>query len=297
MKAEYLEQKRSFANFNIFIKDNGQDISNSIYIGRAFGLFSGADLICSFPMYPKNHSHFQDYKDSLRLLLAEYGDVKKIAIYQCNFTRKYFALRLSNRAKYCLTSRLNSLINGMMYDLELPHSAINMYFEDETERHSIGSVFLNRDKFEFIPIICFNNDLFTQEVKIACVPICSFLGDGDYTEGYWYTSNEEGSRELLLKIFPKQRAYGRQIKKISYHYDKQVERTKEALKLFSKECYLINGRMVKKTLIIGDSINFDWFGQEHGFFLNGDQGQLLRFIPDSTSNKEILKAYEVHSLG
>lgn len=287
----YYEFKRSAANFNISIDDSEKDLSRSVFVGLGFGVFLKDRLVCAFPKYPNDASMFESYKEALSTLSTINLSFKKIALYQFIKNKQYFAVKGSNRSKYMLANRLKCLSQGQEHDLHCAKSQIKVYFEDTNSFFNVGSLDKVGKHFSFIPVIVFNHGLFSPELQALCIPILSFLGKGDYMCGNWVIQQYTSNRMLLVDYFPKHMRYGREIRQVIYSDELKLLSRKYNYTLNRDEAYLIGERWIKKSLFYGDAINFDWFGQEHGFYLKDNNDQTQRFLSDTVSDKSTVMTF------
>ncbi|MDD2944369.1 MAG: hypothetical protein PHG15_00865 [Acinetobacter sp.] len=288
MLTQYQDYKNLLKDSKIDIDDSDEDLSNSIFVGCTLGLFDGADLICTFPYFPQNVSDTSEYRTTVNRMYFMHGVIKRVALYFLKNKNQYFAVVKNKRAQINLEIRDAKRDNiEKKKDTKLHPTTIKIHFEDKEFRDAFGVLKTFGRRFSFLPILVFNADKCTAEIKQAFIPIAAYLGDGDLLTGMWYISKYRHLRMFKIEYFPEHLKYGRTINDIMCFYDLMISEilTKRSRK--SLESVFVNNRFVKKSIFMGDPINYDWFGREFGFWIRSDDGRVLRLYSESYTDKGI----------
>lgn len=288
MLTQYQDYKNQLKDSGIVIDDSGEDLSNSVFIGCALGLFNESELICTFPYFPQDISNTNEYRTTIHRMYFMHGEIKRVALYFRKHENQFFAVVKNKRAQLNLDIRDAKRDNiEKKRDAKVRPTTIQIHFEDKTFRDSIGVLKTFGKRFSFLPIITFNSEKFTQEIKQSFIPIAAYLGNGDLMTGMWYISKYRRLRMFQIDYFPEHLKFGRDIKDIMCFYDLMLSEilTKRSQK--SQETIFVNNRFVKKSIFMGDPINYDWFGREFGYWINSDDGRVLRLYSESYTDKGI----------
>lgn len=288
MLTQYQDYKNQLKDSNIEIDDSGVDLSNAIFVGCAFGLFQGTDLVCTFPFYPQKITDINEYRTTLTRMYFMHGELKRVALYFLKNKNQYFAVVKNKRAQINLEIRDAKRDNiEKKKDAKQHPTTIKVHFEDTKFRDSFGVLKTFGKRFSFLPIIVFDCDKCTDDIKQAFIPVAAYLGDGDLLTGMWYISKYRRLRMFKIEYFPEHLRFGRTINDIMCFYDLMFTEIMTKRPRKSQEMLFVNNRFVKKSIFMGEPITYDWFGREFGYWLRSDDGRVLRLYSESYTDKGI----------
>ena len=283
---DYQEYKQSAKSFNIHINDDNRDIADSIFIDVVIVLKKNNIPVCAFPLNP-NDNRFQENYMRAFTQFCEKNDytMQKLGMYRLQGSNQYFVVKSSYRSKYALPQRILKLSKGIQHNNNGHKVQLDIFFEDLSDTTNIGSYIIQDNAFCFSPIIVFNYDLFKQsDIYTFSVQVASFIGDGEFTSGNWNFNTNSKYRTLKVIDFPKYATWDRSIQTMIFLHDKKIISKKSNLSLNRNEAYFINTYSIRKSLLLGDVIDFDWFGQEEGFVIFDENGRQYRLYPNNISN-------------
>lgn len=293
MLTQYQDYKNQLQDSRIEIDDSGEDLSNAVFIGCAFGLFDDKDLICTFPYFPQHLSDISEYRTTLNRMYFMLGTMKRVALYYLKSKQQFIAIEKNKRAHINLEIRdaIRDNISDKKDTKQRP-TTIKVHFEDKEFRDAFGVLKTFGKRFSFLPIFIFNSAKCTSEIKQAFIPVAAYLGDGDILTGMWYISKYRRLRMFKIEYFPEHLKFGRTINDIISFYDLMLSEilTKRSRK--SLESIFVNNRFVKKSIFMGEPINYDWFGREFGFWIRSEDGRVLRLYSESYTDKGITSNLE-----
>lgn len=288
MLTQYQDYKNLIKDFNIEVDDSGEDLSHAVFMGCAFGLFKDGILICTFPYFPQNVSDTSEYRTTLNRMYFMYGDLKRVALYFLKDKQMFVAVEKNKRAHINLEIRdaVRDNIEHKKYRKCYP-TTIRLHFEDIGHTEAIGVLKTFGKKFSFMPVLVFNSELFTPEIQVSFVPVAAFIGNGDILAGTKYITKVRKLRMFQIEYFPKHLKFGREIRDMISFYDLIIHEILTKRSPRSLECIFVNNRFVKKSIFMGEEINFDWFGREFGYWLTCQDGRVLRLYSESYTDKGI----------
>lgn len=284
MPSKFQEYKTLASRLKLVIDIPNPLLENAVFAGLSFGLFVNDKLVITLPFMPKKPEDLVEYQNNLRLILMQYGAVKKVALYKDNRNGSYFALP-QHKSRFYRFNQLFSLRNGeSIHKVIQSEQVVKIWREDQSKNDAYGVFDSVKSTYTFEPFTVFNHSLLTEEIIFDLIPLAVFLGSGHYIDGYINQNKKNNIRSFIPNYLPKHLYYLKQVSSFQFHKDILIKN--QSTNSFSNnECVFLNNRFVKKTLRIGDTVDLDWFGREFGFWAKDENDNVFRFYSGSNTNK------------
>ena len=290
MSTKYQDYKMDLLTHNITIDDSGVDLSKAIYISCCYGLYIEGNLVVTFPYFSEQISENADYKEVVNKIYGQYGQVRRVALYMLSDTKQFFAVPKIKRALINFDNRDRSRDQIDNKVTKTYPATIKISFEDITNNYSFGVLHKNKKSFTFMPMIIFNSELCSPNIRQGFFALAPYLKSGDLVTGNWYldmSHSYNNTRMFKITHFPAHLKHNREIHDIPCFYDYLIHHNLSKTSLKRNEHFFFNDRAIKKSIFIGEPINFDWFGREFGYWIKGAENQVLRLYSGSYTDKGI----------